>query len=902
MATSRPFTYNPNPQIPGTEKFGDLTVGFPTYGFESTGLQWWNGPDEELGYVIAQTNVDNNVNPLQPTQIPNVYGSVGFFRTDGKNTTAFINLTNAVSGQNFTTATQCKTWLESNNRWTSWSDFATEAIVAFKTRVLSSSGNFEAETNLENQLNTLGSTLFDSASLIITPNAYKEGVLFAVKPDKVGTNLLLQSEGFTLSPWGLLAEPLITRTANAGTSPIGTNNATLLTSNTDLHSRGIRQVVTLSQGVQYVFSVWARSDNGARIQLDISDNGNTFFNLTTEWQRIQITGQYWVPYGATMQFVDITFAANQLGKTCLIWGAQLEIGTTAGTYIPTTTRQGINETIGDLAVTRATTATLVNEQGLIEPVPYNLFSYSEDFGNSFWTKNNSTVTTNTNQTMSPIGTNTVDLYVPNTTFTEHPIISFFSSSNSSLYINSANTYNWSIYVKSAGNNFFLLRVNINGTWSSVVFNLSSSSIVSTHPNFISANIENVGNGWRLLSCVFTGVNGQNVFQHISSPTGNITFSGDGTSGAYIWGAQLTLGTSKREYFATTDRLNVARIDYSNGSPAILVEPQRTNLITQSNTLSSWSITNLIMESVSTDNPFGLNKVTRFTENNIDGVHQALTFHTINPQAVISFSFYVKSAGINSFTFGGNWDFLTSFNLTTGVFSGPSVSKYRSINMGNGWWRVIFTDLVPDTNFRSYVIRLSSSGAREGLGIFVYGAQLEVGANATSYIPTVASTVTRNADVISKSGISSLIGQTEGTIFIETTPLQMLLSDGVTRSLFSINENSLSLNLFYLRRINNSYILSVNASGISFGGPTVFTYSNINLNKLKIAIKYGLNTLKVFVNGVNTFNTTNFSVPTTNTLTLGNNRLNGDILDGRIDLFQLYKTQLTDQQCIELTTL
>lgn len=47
--------------------------------FESTGLQWWNGPDEDPGYVIAQTNVDGSGNPLQPTPIPGGLGNVGFF-------------------------------------------------------------------------------------------------------------------------------------------------------------------------------------------------------------------------------------------------------------------------------------------------------------------------------------------------------------------------------------------------------------------------------------------------------------------------------------------------------------------------------------------------------------------------------------------------------------------------------------------------------------------------------------------------------------------------------------------------------------------------------------------------------------------------------------------------------
>ena len=325
---------------------------------------------------------------------------------------------------------------------------------------------------------------------------------------------------------------------------------------------------------------------------------------------------------------------------------------------------------------RATTATRVNEQGLIEPVPYNLFSYSEDFGNSFWTKNNSTVTTNTNQTMSPIGTNTVDLYVPNTTSGDHPFNPVFSSSNSSVYINSTNTYNWSIYVKSAGNNFFLLRVNINGTWSSVVFNLSSSSIVSTHPNFISAKIESVNDGWQLLSCVFTGVNGQNVFQHISSPTGDVVFSGDGISGAYIWGAQLTIGTSKREYFATTDRLNVTRINYFNGVPSLLLEPQRTNLRTQSGNISStsWTKSNVSITPNTTASPDGGNDGVTLSVG-VDASstrHRLLQQRTYTTGTTYNGSFFLKRAthdwiqicGVNGF----DTTVWANFNIKDGTVS------------------------------------------------------------------------------------------------------------------------------------------------------------------------------------------------------------------------------------------
>ena len=57
MATTRPFAYNPSQTpISGATQIGDLAIGYPSVGFTNSGLQWWNGPDEELGYVIARTS------------------------------------------------------------------------------------------------------------------------------------------------------------------------------------------------------------------------------------------------------------------------------------------------------------------------------------------------------------------------------------------------------------------------------------------------------------------------------------------------------------------------------------------------------------------------------------------------------------------------------------------------------------------------------------------------------------------------------------------------------------------------------------------------------------------------------------------------------------------------------
>ena len=115
MATARPFAYNPGPQIPGTEQLGDLSIGYPTSGFTNS-PQYWNGPDEELGYVIAIPVPDNS----QPTPLSGVTASVGFYRSSALTESSFVIITNTAFGQNFTDGNQASTWLTNNGYWTSY--------------------------------------------------------------------------------------------------------------------------------------------------------------------------------------------------------------------------------------------------------------------------------------------------------------------------------------------------------------------------------------------------------------------------------------------------------------------------------------------------------------------------------------------------------------------------------------------------------------------------------------------------------------------------------------------------------------------------------------------------------------------------------------------------------------
>jgi len=105
MATSRPFAYNTGSTISGTEQVGSIAIGTPTSGFTSTGLRWWNGPDEDLGYVIAHT-VPSGTQP-NPVGVP---AYIGFWRTSGKTDNNFISLSQYVSSFTGTPQTFAKSW------------------------------------------------------------------------------------------------------------------------------------------------------------------------------------------------------------------------------------------------------------------------------------------------------------------------------------------------------------------------------------------------------------------------------------------------------------------------------------------------------------------------------------------------------------------------------------------------------------------------------------------------------------------------------------------------------------------------------------------------------------------------------------------------------------------------
>lgn len=126
MSTARPFAYNTGSTISGTEQIGNLAIGYPDNGFDSTGINWRNGPDEDLGYVIARQIPSGN----QPAP-DGLDAYVAFWRTGVKTDEAFVNLVNKKFNQTFITGLQAENYLETNGYWTSWPGQIPQGMVLF---------------------------------------------------------------------------------------------------------------------------------------------------------------------------------------------------------------------------------------------------------------------------------------------------------------------------------------------------------------------------------------------------------------------------------------------------------------------------------------------------------------------------------------------------------------------------------------------------------------------------------------------------------------------------------------------------------------------------------------------------------------------------------------------------
>ena len=512
---------------------------------------------------------------------------------------------------------------------------------------------------------------------------------------------------------------------------------------------------------------------------------------------------------------------------------------------------------GDFTFSRGSnlTATRVDSNGLIEKGRENLLLQSNQFDTT-WIESNASAT---NGQSGYDGS--MDAWLLSKSAASGRIYQNVSVSGVATY---------SIYAKADSINWILIYTG-GGSNPRGYFDLVNG-VIGTNNNLIDYNIEPIGtDGWYRISITHdTTISNVRIFP----ADGDDDLSG--TSGSiYIQDAQIEQGLVATEYIesgATKGKAGILehspRFDYSGGAscPSLLLEPSRTNNIPYSEYFEyiGWAKTRCTITDNYAISPEGFQNAALMTATGDDArLEEVITLSGDYTQSI-----WIKSG--QSGDVEGQID-----------FAGIAAVTFTA---NQEWQRV---ETTANTAHRVRV-RITNSGDK----LFVYGAQLEEGSYATSYIPNHSGgSVTRDADSAEVTSASSIIGQTEGTIFLE------FKADNVSLDIIGINRSTTNGILIFKTASN-----LVKVQIYSGGSSTTLTNTGVLSGVIKLALVYKSRESSLFINGTKVATSTN-NLSFTASLNLVEFMGNYFAGIGKNEVQQtlLFPTALSDNNCITLTS-
>jgi hypothetical protein len=365
--------------------------------------------------------------------------------------------------------------------------------------------------------------------------------------------------------------------------------------------------------------------------------------------------------------------------------------------------------------------------------------------------------------------------------------------------------------------------------------------------------------------------------------------------------------------------NVARFDHNpttGESLGLLIEEQRTNLVLRAEEFdnASWAKLRATVNSNVTVAPDGTISADALLDTAVSGTHVAIQTITKAASAIIyAASVYLK-AGVR--TLGelrvsdqaGNGARVT-FNLTAGTLGTPvsfgtgfTAGTSTIVSVGNGWYRVVLVATSNSATTLGHEVYIANASANisyagDGNGIYIWGAQLEAGAFPTSYIPTVASQVTRSADSASITGanFSGWFNNAEGTLYSEFA----IAGYSSFNTVFDIatdalNTIQISLNsLSQLRLVVESGTAQANLASAS----TAITFNTAT----KYVGAYQVNNFAGSKDGGAVITDTLGNLPVVNQAAIGQRVLSTNRINGTIKKLAFYPARLNNTQLQALTS-
>jgi hypothetical protein len=552
--------------------------------------------------------------------------------------------------------------------------------------------------------------------------------------------------------------------------------------------------------------------------------------------------------------------------------------------------------LGDLVFSRASNATRVASNGLIEKVRTNLLLQSNTFSTTWFNINS----TETSGQAGYDGTNNawqIDLT---------GAAGYISQSIANSGVATA-----SIYAKAGTLNFVRARVTGSGFDKLVDVDLTDGSIDTTGAGNINATATSVGSGWYRITLTFDSSTSALLIYPIQAANDFTATSGN----ILIQNAQLEAGDIATDYIATTTAAvsvgpvsGLPRLDYLNSTcPRLLLEPQRTNLVFFSeqfdnayHTKNQASVT--ANAATSPDGYTNADKLIPNTTSTDDHRLSGGTLTVVSGSAYTT-SVFVKNGGYNVVSVRSAAGKTVQVNLTTGVaiaYGSPTATSV--VNYGNGWYRISITDNASSTSYSPAILVQNTTASQYPIwagngtdGILIYGFQVELGAYPSSYLPTLSTSVTRVADDMNTTFASAITTDGGATFFIQL--------DGAPISAVNSNVKNFSLDfasgdyITYNHGSTSAHRIRVDASGTAYYS-TAGVSTILQDEPVKMAASVTASSVVMYVNGVEALNTS--LTGNWNSATSLTTIINDSI--GIIPLKQwiVFPTALTATQLAELT--
>jgi hypothetical protein len=547
----------------------------------------------------------------------------------------------------------------------------------------------------------------------------------------------------------------------------------------------------------------------------------------------------------------------------------------------------------------------------------NLFQRSQEFNSTPTWSVPLRASIAADATTAPDGTSTADTLIEDSTTNSHYVPYATTTWPTS-------TYTLSVFAKLAsGSRRLSLNQSFGGVVGYAIFDLSAGTVAATSGAH-TASIVNAGNGWYRCIVTYTTTSTTARFDfalNAGGAAGLESYAGDGTSGIHLWGAQLEQRSAVTAYTPTTTQPitnyvpvllsaanNVARFDHNpvtGESLGLLIEEQRTNLLTRSEEFndSAWVKTASSITANTVVAPDGTLTGDKLVEDTTNASHLITRSVSVTSGTTYTYSLFAKAAERSIIRIATGLAFPSA--AVTVSLSDGSVSDGTAVvqQVGNGWLRISLTVTASSTGSAEIYTasRITTGGGSSAYtgdgfsGIYIWGAQLEAGAFPTSYIPTVASQVTRSADAASMTGanFSSWYRADSGTVLVDGWQLRG--STNFNNPVFYITDGTENN---YIRQLGSFRIASVNVNGVSqfsndFGAPSLTT-------QYKSSLAYKVNDFAACFGGGAVATDSSGVLPVVDRLLIGR-RVSGDgVINGTIKKLAFYPERLSNAELQALT--